>query len=136
VLPLVVALVALSLAIWGRVHQSRTTREIQQSVQQMCRDLAAGRDLNNAVNPDDAFAEQRTIEQLRAVCADAADASRIDVQVIDAKSAPVNSMDDRAHAVMLRLDGIDRLGLIVRHDRDPAAIRITGYWNPAAVNPP
>lgn len=135
-LPLIVALVAVGFAVWGRYQQTRTSRGVQQFVQQVCSDIAAGRDLSHALNPDDPSAEQRTIEQLRFLCADPATAARLDVHPVDLKSAPTGVVAADARAVMLRLDGVDRLGLIVQHDGDPKAIRITGYWNPAAASTP
>ena len=135
-LPLIVALVAVSLAIWGRYQQTRKTREVQQFVKQVCSDIAAGRDLSHTLNADDPSTEQRTIEHIRALCADAATAARLEVHPVELKSVPISVVATDALAVMLRESGVDRLGLIVQHDGDPAAIRITGYWNPAAVSTP
>ena len=129
------AVVAVSMALWGRQQQAQKSEEIQQFVRQVCRDLGAGRDRKGFINPEDSFAEQRTIEALRAVCVEASTAARVQVRIVDARTAPMNVAGDDTYAAIVRLDDFDRLGLVVQHAGDPANMRITGYWDPAASAP-
>jgi hypothetical protein len=136
VLPLIVALLAVALLLWGRQQNAKRAEEVRQFVLQVCRDVAAGQALTGLLNPQDAFSEQQTIEQLRQVCGDSAAASRVEVEVVDPKSVSATVQANATHAAKLRVDGVERLGLILQHEGDANSIRMTGYWLPVGTSSP
>lgn len=128
VVPLIAALLAIVMIIFSRHQAAQHTDEVHRFVQRLCGDAATGRDLRGALNPDDPFSEAQTLEQLRRLCDSHASASRIDVIAVDPQSLSVNA--SATHAVILRQDGADRLGLLVNYD-GTGPILISGYWLPS-----
>lgn len=132
-IPLVIVAVAAAVWIITARQQMPQVEAVRQIVHQLCLDVAAGRERNNAViQADRSIAAQLAISMLRELLAkrpDVIDSLSIDVTAGDHPDfgdAPLHA----THTAMIRIGGSDALGLRVLHRDGAQDIVILGYWRP------
>ncbi len=130
-----VVIVAVATAVWiiTARQQMPQVEAVRQIVHQLCVDVAAGRERNNAViQANRSLAGQSAVATLRALLSQRPEsAQRLAVDVTvgdhpDFRDAPLHA----THTAMIRIGGSDGLGLRVLHRDGAQDIVILGYWRP------
>jgi hypothetical protein len=132
ILPVVVLLIAGGIAWWASQRETQRMADIRQMVLGLCKFTAAGEDLAGRLNADP-FVAQQVAGNLRTVCKSPQILPSLEVAVFpgDLDVTIAGSAAEQAtHSAIVRIDGVDRLGLRLRHDGQRTRIVILGYWLP------
>ncbi len=134
-IPLAIVVVAAAVWIITARQQSPQIEAVRQIVHQLCEDVAAGRERNNAViQANRSLAGLSAVATLRALMSRRPEPDqRLAVDVTagdhpDFSGAPLRA----THTAMIRIGGSDALGLRVLHRDGAQDIVILGYWRPEA----
>jgi hypothetical protein len=131
-LPLVVLVAAVGIAFWASQRELRRIDEARTMILGLCKVAALDEDLTGRIQSDPLVA-QRVSDSLRQICAEPDVLPDLQVEVFsgDLDETVVRSgMDPANFSAIVRVAGVDRLGLRLRHEGDPRHIIVLGYWLP------
>ena len=131
IMPAIILLVGGGVAIWASQRERDRMGRMERHVEEFCAMAAAGEGLVDRLNTADGLLNGPISEALREACAGAAgQTGAISVTVAPGDGPEVR--DGRAtHAAVIRVDGVERLGLWLTVENDE--ILITGFWLPDAA---
>ena len=131
-IPLIVLLVGGAIALWASSRETRRIQDIDQMITGLCHDIAAGSDVSARVDQATGAPNARLEAQLRQACSAPDALHSLDVHVTPGDYAQTGSFQGTAtHTAIIRVAGIEVLGLRIRHNGFGKPIEILGYFKPA-----
>jgi len=132
-MPVAVLFIAGGVAWWASAREASRMNDVRGGVRDLCRDIAAGRDVTGRVNSRSSSIERRIIAAIKDAVPDADIAEVIDIMVTPGDAGRMDTLGVEAtHTVALRMEEIELLTLRVQHRDDPQRVAILGYALPTA----
>ncbi len=129
IMPLVILAVAAGLAVWGTMQKGHRVDEVRHLVQRLIDDVAAGRDPSPGLGDTDPAILRLVIATLEAHPPEAVEA------VVRTGDVAAFGDGSATHHAVIRIDGVDRLGLRLVSPGDRQELLIVGYWVPQGESP-
>jgi hypothetical protein len=133
IVPLLVLAVGGALAYWGVQREARRMQAIEQQVQSICRDIAAGRPVAGTLNAGNPAVERFTIETLRRVVDSPATADGLAVRVVTGdvdRDRGGSAMTQATHTATVLMGDVELLLLRIRCEEPDQPIVVLGFIEP------
>ena len=128
-MPLAILAVAGGLGLWSSHARTRQQQDIQAVVASICNDVLDGRDPAPRLAATDPLIRGRLVERLREVLGGPPGTPpQLEIEV---SAGDTTGAGDATHTAVLRVDGVEAMGLRIRHGGDGPGVAIIGFWTPA-----